>query len=78
MPERLAGDTRPMIESMVKLYLLIKGVDINVDDLLNYGCWCQIGISNSNFEARKGRPIDLLDKQCQNWFRCYRVSHYDS
>ena len=54
MPARLAGDTRPMIESMVKLYLLIKGVDANIEDILNYGCWCQISTSNTNFEMRKG------------------------
>lgn len=79
LPERLAGDTRPMIESMVKLYLLIKGGDyVNVDDVLNYGCWCQIGQTNSNFDRRHGRPVDILDRQCQNWARCYRCNLMDT
>ena len=46
LPERLAGDTRPMIESMIKLYLMLSGnMSVKVEDVLNYGA----GVSNFRF-----------------------------
>ena len=43
LPERLAGDTRPMIESMIKLYLMLSGnMSVKVEDVLNYGAWGQL------------------------------------
>ena len=79
LPERLAGDTRPMIESMIKLYLMLSGnMNIQVDDVLNYGCWCQIGQTNDAFATRGGKPVDKFDRHCQNWARCYRCAVIDS
>ena len=43
-----------MIESMLDYFLTVTNSNLNVDDLLNYGCWCQIGQTNSNFDRRHG------------------------
>ena len=32
-----------MIESMLDYFLTVTSSNLNVDDLLNYGCWCQVG-----------------------------------
>ena len=32
-----------MIESMLDYFLTVTNSNLNVDDLLNYGCWCQVG-----------------------------------
>ena len=58
--------------------MLTGNLHVKVDDVLNYGCWCQIGQENEAFGSRKGKPIDKLDRQCQNWTRCYRCAVIDS
>ena len=32
-----------MIESMLDYFLTVMNSNLSVDDLLNYGCWCQVG-----------------------------------
>lgn len=37
------ANTADIIESMVDYMLTVTGSHLSVDDVLNYGCWCQIG-----------------------------------
>ena len=37
------ANTADIIESMVDYMLTVTGSHLSVDEVLNYGCWCQIG-----------------------------------
>lgn len=41
-----------------------------------YGCWCLPEGAHS-FVAGEGRPVDLVDKACQNLWFCYVCARYD-
>ena len=72
MGPKLAGDNRPMIKSMLEFYLLFSGVEQNAAHFFDYGCWCQLSHGNAFFGQRKGRPLDVIDRNCRNWHRCYK------
>ena len=49
-----------------------------VDDMLSYGCWCQI----RNLEAEgivpgHGTPVDELDAACKRWHQCRACTTID-
>ena len=35
-------------------------------------------IFTNKVRAFLGRPVDILDRQCQNWARCYRCNLMDT
>ena len=57
----------------------LKGQDFSkVDDMLSYGCWCQI----RNKEAEgivpgRGQPVDELDAACRAWHQCRACTTVD-
>ena len=56
-----------------------KGQDFSkVNDVLSYGCWCQI----RNQEAQgivpgHGTPVDELDAACKRWHQCRACTAID-
>ena len=46
------------------------------DQMLKYGCWCQL--HDENWEvSNKGTPMDHLDNACRSWFKCYECIGMD-
>merc|ERR1711990_876031 len=62
-----------------QFYMGNKGQDFSkVDDMLSYGCWCQI----RNQEAEgivpgHGTPVDELDAACKRWHQCRACTTVD-
>merc|ERR1712136_103061 len=62
-----------------QFYMGSKGQDFSkVDDMLSYGCWCQI----RNQEAEgivpgHGTPVDELDAACKRWHQCRACTTVD-
>jgi len=62
-----------------QFYMGNKGLDFSkVDDMLSYGCWCQI----RNEEAQgivpgHGQPVDALDAACKAWHQCRACTTVD-
>merc|ERR1712178_119685 len=62
-----------------QFYMGNKGQDFSkVDDMLSYGCWCQI----RNEEAQgivtgHGAPVDELDAACKRWHQCRACTTVD-
>ena len=46
-------------------------VQYSVDEILNYGCWCQLE-NPDLYQYHKGPPVDNIDRKCQNRKRCHK------
>lgn len=61
-----------MIESMLEYHFSISNlVQYSVDEILNYGCWCQLENPDLH-QYQKGPPVDNVDRKCQNRKRCHK------
>ena len=69
--------TAQLSSNIIGFYLSMNRPDLGlqiptiVEDLTNYGCWCQI--RNKEIDgviAGKGEPIDILDGFCRDWQHC--------
>ena len=61
-----------MIESMIEYHFSISNlVQYSVDEILNYGCWCQLE-NPDLYQYHKGPPVDNIDRKCQNRKRCHK------
>ena len=61
-----------MIESMLEYHFSISNlVQYSVDEILNYGCWCQLE-NPDLYQYHKGPPVDNIDRKCQNRKRCHK------
>ena len=55
---------------MIQFYFSNNGISFElVDQVLNYGCWCQIR-NISDFKSGKGIPLDSFDQACKQWQQC--------
>ena len=62
-----------MIMQMLRMYLSKFGLTEfipQVEEMLSYGCWCQILKERL---AGKGLPIDEYDAICRDWQHCTQV-----
>merc|ERR1719444_216085 len=52
-------------------------VQYSVDEILNYGCWCQLE-NPDLYQYHKGPPVDNIDRKCQNRKRCHKCITMDT
>merc|ERR1711937_1126758 len=62
-----------------QFYMGSKGQDFSkVDDMLSYGCWCQIRNQEAEGIATgHGTPVDELDAACKRWHQCRACTTVD-
>ena len=63
-----------MLMNVLRFYLSAQGLSEfipQVEDMLQYGCWCQILKERL---AGKGLPTDAYDNLCRKWQKCNEVS----
>ena len=62
-----------------------------IDNIFDYGCWCQFSEELLKFRRGPGnfhspdmnlkffkKAKDVIDRQCQNWYRCTKCIRIDS
>ena len=62
------NDNRDNIEDILNI-LLGQGGYPDPNDILNYGCWCNMDNGESHVSKGKGQPLDEIDQACQAWHR---------
>ena len=67
--------TRFMLEQQLSFYIHQNGHGaISVNELLQYGCWGQIG---RRFVQGHGKPMDELDSAFRRWHLCRKCIAFD-
>jgi hypothetical protein len=50
---------------------------ISVEDILNYGCLCNLKGSSKELRKGLGRALDAFDSACQQWQQCHTCTQMD-
>ena len=72
------GDNRDRVGDI--LYFLLQNSPDSAylptyDQILMYGCWCQLHHSNWAL-SNKGTPVDHLDNACRTWYKVRNGPHF--
>lgn len=75
------GDNRDRVADVLN-YLINNAPDSGklpaYDQILSYGCWCQLFSSLwTHHSAKKGTPVDHLDAACRSWSKCHECIRMD-
>jgi len=77
VPPKTEANNSFMLMNILRFYLQSQGLTDfipQVEDMLQYGCWCQILRERL---AGKGLPTDDYDVLCQDWQRCNECAVMD-
>lgn len=77
LPSKAEANNGHMLMNILRFYLQAQGLTgfiPQVEDMLQYGCWCQILKERL---AGKGVPVDAYDRLCRDWQKCNEVSYCD-
>ena len=69
VPEPL-GDNRDTIGEIITILLGQYWDGPSSEDVLNYGCWCNMRNGKDYATKGIGQPVDDIDAACQAWHRC--------
>jgi len=77
LPSKTEANNGYMLMNVLRFYLQSQGLTQfipQVEDMLQYGCWCQI---LKDRLAGKGVPTDKYDELCRDWQRCNECAVMD-
>ena len=67
------GRENNLIYSMLLHRIKTENLDVDIEQVLSYGCWCNF---ETTFNGR-GAPLDAFDKVCQKWAQCTKCIEMD-
>ena len=76
LPSKVDANNSYMLMNVLRFYLSAQGLAEfipQVEDMLQYGCWCQI--LKERLQG-KGLPTDAYDNLCRKWQKCNEVQYY--